>query len=328
MPSSPGRRQAAGLCVVAATLALSWMTAAHMKEVFVVGGPPPALRGHIDTGTWLEPQPVTPIHSATAAGATAATMAATLAASSAVAVAVLAAAGRRASRPAPRSAVAVHACRSAGTPDAGASPKPASMCFSGAAGVDSTGPLFGGVSTRTGESEISMHLLMPKNVKWKKPHKPAVKPFRHRRAARPAQRSAVAVNACRSTAPPDAGASPTPASMCFSGATGMEGTGPLFGGVSTRTGESDISMHLLMPKNVKWKKPHKPAVKPFRHCTKWKYRGEAPRGYKPVFGKYALKATEEAWISNKTIEVMRRAIVRVMERKGKIWIRVFPNRAI
>jgi len=87
-------------------------------------------------------------------------------------------------------------------------------------------------------------------------------------------------------------------------------------------------MHLLMPKNIRWKKPHKPAVKPFRHCTKWKYRGEAPKGNKPTFGKYALAATEEAWISNKTIEALRRVIVRTMERKGKVWIRVFPHSGI
>lgn len=91
---------------------------------------------------------------------------------------------------------------------------------------------------------------------------------------------------------------------------------------------SDVAMNLLMPKNYKWKKPHKPAVKPFRHCTSWKFKGFAPSGNKPVFGKYALQATEEAWISNKAIENVRRALVRTMERKGKIWIRVFPHQAI
>merc|ERR1712039_1080294 len=116
--------------------------------------------------------------------------------------------------------------------------------------------------------------------------------------------------------------------MCFAGAAGLESVGPVFGGTATRTSGGDVAMHLLMPKNIKWRKPHKPAVKPFRHCTKWKFRGNAPRGNKPTFGKYALVATEEAWISNKTIEVVRRAIVRTMERKGKIWIRVFPHQAI
>jgi len=87
-------------------------------------------------------------------------------------------------------------------------------------------------------------------------------------------------------------------------------------------------MHLLMPKNIKWKKPHKPAVKPFRRSTKWKFRGFATSGNKPHFGKYALQATEEAWISSKQIENVRRAITRTMERKGKMWIRVFPHQGI
>ena len=33
-------------------------------------------------------------------------------------------------------------------------------------------------------------------------------------------------------------------------------------------------MNLLMPKNIKWKKPHKPAIKPFRpataHAVNWR----------------------------------------------------------
>jgi len=88
------------------------------------------------------------------------------------------------------------------------------------------------------------------------------------------------------------------------------------------------TMNLLMPKNVRWRKPHRPAVKPFHSCTKWKFRGFAERGNKPHFGKYALQALEEAWISSKQIESVRRAIVRTMERKGKIWIRVFPHQGI
>lgn len=91
---------------------------------------------------------------------------------------------------------------------------------------------------------------------------------------------------------------------------------------------NSTSMNLLMPKNIKWKKPHKPAIKPFRHSTKWKYKGKAVSGNKPHFGKYALQATEEAWVSAKQIESVRRALVRTMERKGKIWIRVFPHQAI
>lgn len=92
--------------------------------------------------------------------------------------------------------------------------------------------------------------------------------------------------------------------------------------------EEAVAMHLLMPKRIVRKKPHKPAIKPFRHSTKWKFRGFATKGVKPVFGKFALQALEEAWINNKTIEASRRAMTREMKRQGKIWIRVFPHSAI
>jgi len=89
-----------------------------------------------------------------------------------------------------------------------------------------------------------------------------------------------------------------------------------------------VARQLLMPKNVKYRKPHKPAVKPFRHSTKWKFKGFAIRCNKPHFGKYALQVLEEAWVNNRTIEAVRRCIVRQMERKGKVWIRVFPHSGI
>lgn len=98
----------------------------------------------------------------------------------------------------------------------------------------------------------------------------------------------------------------------------------------TSTPKRPVTRHLLMPKQIKLRKPHKPAIKPFHHCTKWKFRGfeDEPDRCKPQFGKYALQALEEAWISNKQIENVRRAIVRTMERKGKMWIRIFPDSGI
>lgn len=69
-------------------------------------------------------------------------------------------------------------------------------------------------------------------------------------------------------------------------------------------------------------------VKPFRHCTKWKFRGYDLDNNKPYFGKYALQARDEAWISSKCIETVRRVIVRTMARKGKSWIRIFPDQGI
>jgi large subunit ribosomal protein L16 len=80
-----------------------------------------------------------------------------------------------------------------------------------------------------------------------------------------------------------------------------------------------------MPKNIKWKKPHKPAVKPFQ-ANDWKYKGEAYKGNKPHFGKYALQIREEAWIRAENIEASRRMMVRTLRKRGgKHWIRVFPQ---
>lgn len=117
-----------------------------------------------------------------------------------------------------------------------------------------------------------------------------------------------------------------PAQLPFAGSTGYLTTG-LFSGVPS-CGPSRITRNLLMPKTIRWKKPHKPAIKPFRSSSKWKFKGYAPRGNKPVYGKFAIQAMEEAWISSKMIEDGRRKIVRTMERKGKMWIRIFPHNAI
>jgi large subunit ribosomal protein L16 len=37
---------------------------------------------------------------------------------------------------------------------------------------------------------------------------------------------------------------------------------------------------------------------------------------------------EPAWITARQIEAARRAIVRAMKRRGKIWIRIFPDKPI
>jgi len=98
--------------------------------------------------------------------------------------------------------------------------------------------------------------------------------------------------------------------------------------VARRRPKTLITRNLLMPLNVKDRKPRKPLVKPWHHCTKWKFRGYDTENNTPYFGKYALQAREEAWISSKCIETVRRVIVRTMARKGKSWIRIFPDQGI
>jgi large subunit ribosomal protein L16 len=43
------------------------------------------------------------------------------------------------------------------------------------------------------------------------------------------------------------------------------------------------------------------------------------------FGRTGLKVLESAILNTRQIEAARRSIVRKIQRKGKVWIRVFPN---
>ncbi len=72
---------------------------------------------------------------------------------------------------------------------------------------------------------------------------------------------------------------------------------------------------MLMPKRVK-----------FRKQMRGRMRGKALRGAEINFGDYGLQALEPGWISARQIEAARRAMVRVMRRRGKLWIRIFPDK--
>ena len=74
---------------------------------------------------------------------------------------------------------------------------------------------------------------------------------------------------------------------------------------------------MLMPKRVKYRKQHRGRMK-----------GKASRGVEVVFGDYGLQALEPAWVTARQIEAARRAIVRHMRRRGKYWIRIFPDKSV
>ena len=71
----------------------------------------------------------------------------------------------------------------------------------------------------------------------------------------------------------------------------------------------------LMPKRVKYRK-----------VQKGSRRGMAKAGTTIAFGAYGLQALERAWITNIQIEACRVAINRNLKRKGKLWIRIFPDK--
>ncbi len=73
---------------------------------------------------------------------------------------------------------------------------------------------------------------------------------------------------------------------------------------------------MLQPKKTKYRKT-------FRWRLKWK----AIKGSTIAFGDYAIKATTRGYITSRQIESARRAMVRFIKRWGKIWIRIFPDKA-
>jgi len=76
---------------------------------------------------------------------------------------------------------------------------------------------------------------------------------------------------------------------------------------------------MLMPKKVKhrkWQKGRK------------RFSGIETRGTELAFGSFGLKAKNRAWITSRQIEAARRTMTRYVQKSGKIWIRIFPDKPI
>jgi large subunit ribosomal protein L16 len=55
--------------------------------------------------------------------------------------------------------------------------------------------------------------------------------------------------------------------------------------------------------------------------------GIAIRGGTVAFGEYGLQSLERCWLDTKQIEAARVAVTRYMKRRGKVWIRIFPQKS-
>ena len=66
----------------------------------------------------------------------------------------------------------------------------------------------------------------------------------------------------------------------------------------------------------------------YRKQQKGRNRGLAFNGNKVSFGEFGLKATTRGRITSRQIEAARRAMTRYVKRRGKIWIRIFPDKPI
>jgi large subunit ribosomal protein L16 len=73
----------------------------------------------------------------------------------------------------------------------------------------------------------------------------------------------------------------------------------------------------LLPKRVKYRKNQRGSR-----------TGNATRNVSIAFGEYALQTSERAWITNTQIEAARVALTRHMKRKGKLWIKIFPDKSV
>ena len=73
----------------------------------------------------------------------------------------------------------------------------------------------------------------------------------------------------------------------------------------------------LLPKRVK-----------FRKTQRGSRKGFASRNIHLSFGSYGLQSLERCWFTNIQIEAARVALTRNMNRRGKLWIRVFPDKSV
>lgn len=72
---------------------------------------------------------------------------------------------------------------------------------------------------------------------------------------------------------------------------------------------------MLIPKKLKHRKHHRGDSS-----------GKATSGNEIAFGSFALKSMEGNFVTARQIESARRAMTRYVQRGGKIWIRIFPDK--
>ena len=74
---------------------------------------------------------------------------------------------------------------------------------------------------------------------------------------------------------------------------------------------------MLMPKKTKYRKSHR-----------GRRKGMSKGGTEVNFGDFGLQAVETSYITGRQIEAARITITRTMQRKGKVWINIFPHKPI
>lgn len=70
-----------------------------------------------------------------------------------------------------------------------------------------------------------------------------------------------------------------------------------------------------------------PKIEKYRKKFRGKMRGMAQRGNRLSVGDFGLKSISRSWVSSNQIEAARKAIVHYTKRKGKLWVRIFPDKS-
>jgi large subunit ribosomal protein L16 len=74
---------------------------------------------------------------------------------------------------------------------------------------------------------------------------------------------------------------------------------------------------MLMPRREKFRKQHR-----------GRRKGTANKGVSISFGEYGLQSLGNLWMTARQIEAARRAMTRYINRQGRIWIRIFPDKPV
>ncbi len=72
---------------------------------------------------------------------------------------------------------------------------------------------------------------------------------------------------------------------------------------------------MLQPKRTKYRKQFRGRMK-----------GTPTKGTTLTVGEFGLQSLGRSWLTSEQLEAARKAIVRETKRKGKLWLRVFPDK--
>jgi large subunit ribosomal protein L16 len=76
---------------------------------------------------------------------------------------------------------------------------------------------------------------------------------------------------------------------------------------------------MFQPKKVKHRKWQK---------GRRRFNGNAKGGTELAFGSFGLKSEGAKWITARQIEAARKSITHYLQRGGKLWIRIFPDKPV